>query len=267
MPSFWDHGDVAFRISPAEPMIGQIDAIWTYLSPGRSMTLPAGLAPTGGFELVPTDQPIVHRTFIEPGLFVPGQIGVAVVVGYPEHGPRRDSTPMPSALPSHGAARFFDAKGQWEGRGGKALGPLGTDVLHMPDGPAFAVLASPTAAVAQNGCRRTQHRRPVQRLRSRQKGTADVSLRARRRSHRRAADSRGGKIRFARAKLPSDRKARRGGLYFLAASGPKIESKSPGVWSVGGKYTVKVDAHRPDSRRFAQTGNSAVADSRDLSQR
>src|SRR4051795_569411 len=38
--------------------------------------------------------------------------------------------------------RFFDTKGMWEGRGGQALGPLGTDDLKLPPGPSFAVLAN-----------------------------------------------------------------------------------------------------------------------------
>ena len=66
-------------------MNGQIDAIWDYLSEGDAMALPIGLQSGKPYELVPTDQPIVHRTFVEPGLFVPGKIGTrAILVGFPE---------------------------------------------------------------------------------------------------------------------------------------------------------------------------------------
>ena len=33
-----------------------------------------------------------------------------------------------------------------------------------------------------------------------------------------------------------------GGLYFVAASGPKVEQKSPGVWTAGDQYSVKINA-------------------------
>ena len=144
MPSFWDHGDVALPNIAGGTMSGQIDAIWAYLSLGEKMTLPSGLQ-SGGYELVPTDQPIVQRTSVAPGLFVPGKIGTrAIVVGYPElMSVGFDAGAVRLAVAWRG--RFWDAGGQWEGRGGRSLNPLGTDILHMPDGPAFAILSSPTA--------------------------------------------------------------------------------------------------------------------------
>ena len=38
-------------------------------------------------------------------------------------------------------------------------------------------------------------------------------------------------------------------LYFVAAAGEKIESKSPGVWMVDGKLTVKewLASHKPEA--------------------
>ncbi len=242
MPSFWDHGDVAYKDIAGGTMEGQIDAIWDYLSQGDRMALPAGLAPSNGFELVPIDQPIVHRTFVEPGLFVPGKIGVrAVLVGYPEQmSVGFDADAVRLAVAWRG--RFFDARGQWDGRGGKALGPLGADILHMPDGPAFAVLASPAAEWPKvvpgerniggqyKGYVLDKLERPAFHY-----ILNDVLIEEQPIPEVAKSVSLVRKFHLT-AKQPV------AGMYFLAASGPKIESKSPGVWSVGDQYSVKIDA-------------------------
>ncbi len=114
------------------------------------MPLPAGLQPSGGHELVPVDEPIVHRTFM-------AEVGPrAVLVGYPDNlHVAFDANAVRLAKAWKG--RFYDAAGMWEGRGGKQLPPLGTDVLDLPAGPSFATLAAlPTrvAAAGQEGPRR-----------------------------------------------------------------------------------------------------------------
>ena len=89
-------------------------------------------------ELIPGDEPIVHRTFMN-------EVGSrSILVGYPEmvH-VAFDANNIRLAKAWRG--RFFDAKGQWEGRGGQLLSPLGTDVIKLPPGPSFAVLDSPKA--------------------------------------------------------------------------------------------------------------------------
>ena len=138
MPAFWANGDVAFKNLAGGTMDSQIAAIWSYLSLGPSMALPAGLNPSGGHELVPTDEPIVHRTFLS------GAGNRSIAVGYPEmiH-VAFDADVVRLAMAWKG--RFFDAKGMWEGRGGQHLGPLGTDVIDLPPGPSFAVLGSANA--------------------------------------------------------------------------------------------------------------------------
>jgi hypothetical protein len=99
---------------------------------GQSMMLPVGLLP-GGFELVPSDGPIVHRTFMA------GVGPRAIVVGFPESvHVAFDANGVKLAKAWRG--KFFDAGGMWNGRGGNWNGPLGTDVLDMPPGPAFAFL-------------------------------------------------------------------------------------------------------------------------------
>lgn len=138
MPGFWPEGKATFKDIAGGTAEGQINAIWAYLSLGKSMALPAGLEPLAGTELRPADEPIVHRTFM-------ADVGPrAILVGYPEQlSVAFDANAVRLAKTWHG--RFFNANGMWEGRGGKALGPLGTDVINLPPGPSFAFLDSPAA--------------------------------------------------------------------------------------------------------------------------
>src|SRR6185437_6747547 len=136
MPQFWPGHEVAYKDIAGGTEEGQIAAIWTYLSLGHSMALPAGLVPTAGYELVPSDAPIVHRTFMA------GVGPRAIAVGFPEM--------VHVAFDANGVklveawrGKFYDAKGMWEGRGGQWLGPLGTDLIKMPPGPSFAFLEHP----------------------------------------------------------------------------------------------------------------------------
>jgi len=48
MPAFWTGDTVAFKEIAGGTPQGQIDAMWAYMSLGRSMALPAGLQPIGG---------------------------------------------------------------------------------------------------------------------------------------------------------------------------------------------------------------------------
>jgi mono/diheme cytochrome c family protein len=242
MPSFWDHGDVALKDLAGGTMGGQIDAIWAYLSQGDRMALPAGLQ-SGGFELVPLDQPIVQRTSVEPGLFVQGKIGTrAIVVGYPELvSVGFDAGAVRLAVAWRG--RFWDAGGQWDGRGGRSLGPLGTDILHMPDGPAFAVLAKPSDPWPKvlpderniggqfKGYVLDKDERPAfhyilddMLIEEQPIPLVEKKASLLRKFH-----------------LTSQQNVT--GLYFVAASGEKIEQmRSPGLWTVGDKYSVRINA-------------------------
>ncbi|MDB5295453.1 MAG: hypothetical protein JWO31_1436, partial [Phycisphaerales bacterium] len=138
MPGFWPGGVVALKDVAGGTEAGQYAALYNYLSLGSSMALPAGLAPTKGEELVPADEPVVHRTFFA------GVGPRAVLVGYPE----RVSVAFDAnlvRLATVWRGRFFDPKGIWDGRGGDALPPLGTDVLNLPRLGTFAVLPSESA--------------------------------------------------------------------------------------------------------------------------
>ncbi|MEX2671431.1 MAG: c-type cytochrome [Phycisphaeraceae bacterium] len=134
MPAFWEGGKVIHPDIADGTMEGQIDALWAYLSLGESMPLPKGVQADGdAYVLVPIDQPIVHRTFMQ-------DVGPrAIAVGYPQRVHLAfDANQVRLAKLWRG--EFYSARGMWAGRGGELLGPLGTDVINLPAGPAVARL-------------------------------------------------------------------------------------------------------------------------------
>ena len=134
MPAFWFEGTVALPDIAGGKAASQMDAIWSYLSLGKSMGLPAGLQPAeGGYELMPAGEPLIHRTFMN-------EVGPrAILVGSPD-GLHVAFDANAVRLAKAWRGKFFDAKAGREGRGGNPAGPLGTDVIDLPAGPSFAVL-------------------------------------------------------------------------------------------------------------------------------
>ena len=102
------------------------------------MPLPVGITPKGqiAMELVPADKPIVHRTFMK-------EVGPrAVLTGFPEKlNVAYDFNVVRLAKIWRG--RFFDHSGVQSGRSDTFLGPLGEDVLDLPQGPAFSFSMPP----------------------------------------------------------------------------------------------------------------------------
>jgi mono/diheme cytochrome c family protein len=234
MPAFWADGQVAFKNLADGTMDGQIDAIWSYLSMGDAMALPAGLQPSGGIELIPTDTPIVHRTMMA------GAGNRSVLVGFPESVHVAFDADI-VRLAKAWKGRFFDAKGFWEQRGGQHLSPLGHDIIDLPPGPAIAIL--PTAADAW----------PVP------KAKDDRNLGGRFKGYALDKDERpifhyilNDTIDIHEQPLPTLRSSgpqlvRRfqvespqpvGRLFFLAGQGKKIDIKSPTDYLVDGKLTI-----------------------------
>lgn len=241
MPQFWTNHESPLKEIAGGTEDGQIGAIWNYLSQGESMALPIGLIPTAGYELIPGDVPIVHRTFMA------GVGPRAVLVGFPEM--------VHVAFDANGVrlakawrGRFFDARGMWEGRGGNWLGPLGTDVIDLPPGPSFAVLQSQTSPwpkieepVVNERYRNVGGRFKGYVLDKEERPTFHYVLNS-------AIDIREQPI--AVLKQDSADLIRRftvqtkqpvNGLYFEAAAGKSIEQKSPGIWVVDGKLTIRID--------------------------
>jgi mono/diheme cytochrome c family protein len=241
----------------------QIDAIYTYLSLGKSMGLPAGLAPSGKSELTPAEEPILHRTFFQ-------DVGPrTVLVGYPEQlSVAFDANLVRLAVVWRG--RFFDSKGIWDGRGGEALGPLGTDVLKLPAAGTFAVLPSATAAwpkyeprpedgkFARNpdaqflGYDLDKERRPTFRYRVAgvevreqplpkvQPGGARLVRRFNVGGGAGGNGAAGGGTAGGSGSAGGGATAKVETLYLLAVAGKTVEETSRGVWTVDGKVTIRV---------------------------
>ncbi len=137
MPSFWPDGMSLFPDLLGGDTGRQIAAIWSYLSLKDSMPFPEGIIPEGtvAMELVPSDSPIVHRTFMK-------DVGPrTVLAGYPEKlNIAFDANQVRLAKAWRG--RFFDQSGAASGRTDAFLEPLGEAILDLPPGPAFAFLTS-----------------------------------------------------------------------------------------------------------------------------
>jgi len=137
MPAFWPDGQSALPTVLGGDARKQIAAIWNYLSLGESMPTPKGIQPADGvgMELVPTDRPIIHRTFMK-------DVGPrSILAGFPEKvHVAFDANVVRLARAWRG--RFFDGSGVASGRTDKFLDPLGKAVVDLPAGPAFARLSS-----------------------------------------------------------------------------------------------------------------------------
>lgn len=249
MPAFW-----AGPRSPFGDLLGgdtraQIDAVWSYLSLGASMKPPAGaILPRGAtLELVPQDEPILHRTFMK-------DVGPrTIAVGYPEgvHA-AFDAQCVRLALLWRG--RFFDQAGVASGRTDSFLSPLGSDVLEVP-GPAFAALEgddAPWPALGKElrdvggrflGYRLDPERRPSFRYR-----LDGVEIEEQPLPELRA----GGAALRRRFELAAEAPPAR--LLLLAWRGARVESQGEGTWRFDGRVTITLDAAAAARARLRTAG-------------
>jgi mono/diheme cytochrome c family protein len=243
MPQFWSGHEAAYKDVAGGTEEGQVSAIWAYLSLGQNMPLPAGMGRSGGFELIPADGPIVHRTFMA------GVGPRAVLVGFPERvHVAFDANGVRMAKAWRG--KFFDAAGAWEGRGGNWLGPLGVDVIDLPAGPSFAFLQSPGAdwpkiiepvkSPAEETYRNVGGHFKGYELDKQERPTfhyvlKDVDI------HEQPVPVLLATTSELIRKFKVEAKGPVKDLYFLAGQGATIEQKGPGTWVVDGKMTLKLD--------------------------
>lgn len=137
MPSFWPGGVAANKDVLKGDTEQQLAAIWLYLARKNFTDLPAGLV-QGKMEVVAEQHPVIYRNFIDGGG------SRAIGVGYPEKANLCfDANELRLAMIWHGP--FIDAARHQTGRGAGFEKPLGTNVLKLPRGPAFAVLESDRA--------------------------------------------------------------------------------------------------------------------------
>ncbi len=138
MPSSFDGGKSQIKSEFNGSADAQIDAIWTYLADGKLATLPLGLNKQS-IPLVPINEAIIYRNFIQ------GAGPRAIGVGFPEHAHLAfDANDMRLAMIWQGL--FIDARRHWTDRGVGFEPPMGDNILHLPAGVSFFVLAKPDEA-------------------------------------------------------------------------------------------------------------------------
>ena len=136
MPGAWPMGQSLLPKVLDGDSTKQIEAIWRFLSDGTNAAEPFGLG-RNPIPLVAGNEPILYRNFLAGA----GPRGIGV--GYPEKANLAfDANAMRIALIWQGA--FLDASRHWNGRGEGFQAPLGDNVVSLPNGPSFAILASGT---------------------------------------------------------------------------------------------------------------------------
>ncbi len=132
MPTFFAPGSVNPRILDGE-VDRQIDALWSYLNESHKHPLPDKIEQfrAQSFELKPTDQPIVFRTFMKSSGFQ------ALAVGSPR-GIHFAIDTEKIRLAEMWKGRFLDAQSTWYSRSALPIEPLG-DAWIARDLPDFVV--------------------------------------------------------------------------------------------------------------------------------
>tara|TARA_R110002049_G_scaffold27321_2_gene94108 strand:- start:222787 stop:225147 length:2361 start_codon:yes stop_codon:yes gene_type:complete len=127
MPTFFPDGKSQHpKLLDGDP-IRQIGAMWAYLADLDEQPLPEKIeqARSKNYELTPTDQPILLRTFVE-------DVGThAIAVGFPEQIHYAFDT-QTGILATGWRGRFLDAQGTWYIRFSPEAIPLGTGKMRLP---------------------------------------------------------------------------------------------------------------------------------------
>lgn len=126
MPPLWPGGQATVRDVLGGDTERQIAAIWSFIRAGEGV--PEGFPDrsSGLYELVPTDRPIVQRTFFE------GTGTKAILVGFPGGiNLAYDGSGARPAVVWRGA--FFDAYQTWYSRHAPFEKPLGEEVEVVPE--------------------------------------------------------------------------------------------------------------------------------------
>jgi cytochrome c553 len=134
MPAAWPKGEVVLQNVLGGKALNQIEGIWVFLSDGSKAQLPVGMK-SQSIPLAAAGEAIIYRNFIQGA----GTRGIGV--GFPEKvNLAFDANDLRLAMIWQGA--FIDASRHWNGRGEGFEPPLGDNILPLPAGPSFAVLAS-----------------------------------------------------------------------------------------------------------------------------
>ncbi|HTU94138.1 MAG TPA: c-type cytochrome [Gemmataceae bacterium] len=232
MPTAWTNGMTVLPDVLGGSTAKQIESIWVYLQDGRRTALPVGLN-RHSIPLIPDKEAIVYRNFIE------GSGTRAIAVGYPEKANLSfDANELRLALIWQND--FLDAARHWTDRGAGFEPPLGDNVIRLPTGVAFAVLAKDDEAWPNHSAKELGYRfrgyhtttdgRPTffytcsgVRIEDFPNAVASPSSPSIRRVLTLTADK------------PADN------LWFRAAAAAKIETTGKGTYRINGEWTLKLD--------------------------
>ncbi|MEW6304557.1 MAG: c-type cytochrome [Verrucomicrobiota bacterium] len=126
MPSFWPEGKAANTEILGGDTAKQIAAIYAFAKEGKGEPEGYPDAASGAFEIVPKDQAIVQRTFME------GVGTHAILVGFPA-GVHLAYDGLHARPAQMWRGRFFDAYTTWFGRFAPFEKPLGDAVVKWPE--------------------------------------------------------------------------------------------------------------------------------------
>jgi mono/diheme cytochrome c family protein len=168
MPAAWPEGKTFYPDLLDGSTAKQIEAIWVYLSDGSKAQPPMGLN-RQSIPLVPDKEAIVYRGFIQGA----GPRGIAV--GYPEKA-HLAFNPNTLSLAMLWQGAFFDAARHWTERGDGFEGPLGDNILHLPEGISFARLTREDAPWPTKSARELGHHFRGYRLDAEQRPTFRYEL-------------------------------------------------------------------------------------------
>lgn len=117
MPTFFENGKSTLTKVFRGNANQQIEAIWVYLREIDQTRLPVGMEDNENYELVPTDKPIILRTFMK-------DVGThAIAVGYPE-GVHIAFDALNCRLSIAWRGKFIDAESTWSDRFSPQAKPL-----------------------------------------------------------------------------------------------------------------------------------------------
>jgi mono/diheme cytochrome c family protein len=150
MPTFFPNGRSANQTLLDGDVDRQIAAMWAYIKDAARQPLPQKIeqGKVHNFELVPTDRPVILRTFLRDA----GPHGIAV--GFPQKIHLAFDAEQ-VRLAEFWKGRFLDAHGTWFDRFTPLAAPLGNEVVSLPGGVPFATVGPdavwPQAAGEEGG--------------------------------------------------------------------------------------------------------------------
>jgi cytochrome c553 len=232
MPSAWPMGLSTLPDLLEGDVAKQIEAIWLYLSDSNKAALPVGFG-KHFIPLVPDKEAIIYRNFIE------GAGTRAIAVGYPEKASLAfDANVMRLAMIWQGA--FIDASRHWTDRGDGFQAPLGDNVLNLPPGPTFALLAKETDPWPSGNAKELGYQFHGYRLTPDQRPTFLYSYNGIRVED--FPNAVPGKSPSIRRQLELTATQPIANLWFRAAAGARIEPAEKGWYVINSEWRVRIES-------------------------